>query len=139
MTPAEQKALDALHAWLHDPAGDCDLIAAAQDYHEALDGEGCDRLEREAAAQDAALVVGIDPTAPGIGHVTIMRRSRIEIRPGVSLDPASLTPVSLTPVGAIVGVSADPTCDRCRMPLARYHGPGIEDHGFTCLRCDPQP
>jgi hypothetical protein len=52
VTPAEQKALEALHRWLHSPAGDCVLIEGAEDYHtqvggEAGDAPACQQLELE--------------------------------------------------------------------------------------------
>jgi hypothetical protein len=50
-TPAEQKALNALHRWLHSPVGDDMLTEDAQDYHEQVEAEGgtadCERLTDE--------------------------------------------------------------------------------------------
>jgi hypothetical protein len=54
---AERKALNALHRWLHSPAGDDALVEDAQDYHDRLAvgaPEECARLdveEREAWAR----------------------------------------------------------------------------------------
>lgn len=51
MTPAESKALDALHRWLHSPLGEDALIEEAQDYHDQVEAEGgaadCERLTEE--------------------------------------------------------------------------------------------
>lgn len=42
MTAAERKALDALHAWLHHPHGDCDLIEECADFHEECSAGECE-------------------------------------------------------------------------------------------------
>lgn len=50
LTPAERYALAALHRWLHSPSGDCDLIEAAQAFHEQAARESparCDELDAE--------------------------------------------------------------------------------------------
>ena len=50
LTPAERKALAALHRWLHSPIGDDMLIDESQDYHEQVEAESaaeCARLQAE--------------------------------------------------------------------------------------------
>ena len=51
LTEPERKALNALHRWLHSPAGDDGLIEGAQDYHEQVELEcgvaECDRIQEE--------------------------------------------------------------------------------------------
>ena len=42
MTPAERKALDALHVWLHHPHGDCTLIEDCADFHEECSAGDCE-------------------------------------------------------------------------------------------------
>jgi hypothetical protein len=47
MTPAERKALDALHVWLHHPHGDYDLIEACAEFHEERTPVECELAEFE--------------------------------------------------------------------------------------------
>jgi hypothetical protein len=42
VTPAERKALDALHVWLHHPHGDYDLIQECADFHEERSAGECE-------------------------------------------------------------------------------------------------
>ena len=60
LTPAERKALAALHRWLHSPVGDCALTDEAADYHEQVEAEQgtaeCERLEAEEGAAYAAFI-----------------------------------------------------------------------------------
>lgn len=61
LTEAERKALNALHRWLHSPAGDDALIEDAQDYHEQVEAEDahdCERLQDEERIAWANLVRG---------------------------------------------------------------------------------
>jgi hypothetical protein len=51
LTPAERKALAALHRWLHSPIGDDMLTEEAADYHDQVEAENgaeaCGQLEKE--------------------------------------------------------------------------------------------
>jgi hypothetical protein len=51
LTPAERKALAALHRWLHSPIGDDALTEEAADYHEQVEAESgagaCEQIEKE--------------------------------------------------------------------------------------------
>lgn len=66
LTPAERKALAALHRWLHSPIGDDVLIDEAADYHEQVEAEqGTAECERLQAEEDGA-------------YATFMREQLIE-------------------------------------------------------------
>jgi hypothetical protein len=76
LTPAERKALNALHRWLHSPVGDDALIEEAQDYHEQVEAEGgtedCNRLEQEEriAWANGLRMVDVEPLpGPGVCRV----------------------------------------------------------------------
>lgn len=61
LTPAERKALNALHRWLHSLVGDDALTEDAQDFHEHVHAEcpsECDRLEEEERLAYGRLVRG---------------------------------------------------------------------------------
>lgn len=57
VTDAERAALTALHRWLHSGRGDCELIEAAQEFHDQVESESpaeCQRLEAEEQAEREA-------------------------------------------------------------------------------------
>jgi hypothetical protein len=61
LTDAERSGLTALHRWLHSPSGDCDLIAAAQPYHDQVEREepgSCAQLEAEEKATRSSTLGG---------------------------------------------------------------------------------
>lgn len=82
-TPAEVKALDALHLWLHDSAGDMNLIEDTQDYHDQCEARA--QCEHAEAAAQARLVT----TPEVIELATAMRRRFMPI----STDPGEAPPV----------------------------------------------
>ena len=54
LTPAERKALAALHRWLHSPIGDDVLTEEAADYHEQVEAESAAECARLQAEEDEA-------------------------------------------------------------------------------------
>ena len=69
MTPAERKALDALHVWLHHPCGDDVLIEASADFHNERSAGDC-----EVAEFEVELDVGPELVRPSATNVVPLRR-----------------------------------------------------------------
>jgi hypothetical protein len=85
-TSGEEKALDALHRWLHSPGGDGALIDDAETFHVERESLECHRLANEEQAEYASLA----PERARLATAQAEHGVRIELGPTLLPRVASL-------------------------------------------------